>query len=84
MSLSDQEQLELHALCDALADGVISEAQRSRLERWLASSEEARRGYVRVMALSASLMEYAGDMQAEAPDVPNFAQAFRKVLAAKA
>jgi len=70
MSLTDQEQLELHTLCDALADGVISEAQRLRLERWLATSEEARRAYVRAMALSASLMEYAGDMQAEAPDAP--------------
>ncbi len=68
MSFTDQERLELHALCDALVDGVISESQRSRLEQWLATSEDARRCYVRLMALSASLMDYAGEMQAEAPD----------------
>ena len=70
MNLTDEERLELHALCDALVDGVITEAQRARLEQWLATSEEARRCYVRAMSLSASLMEYAGEMQAEAPDAP--------------
>jgi len=45
MNLTDQERLELHALCDALVDGVITEPQRLRLEQWLAASEEARRCY---------------------------------------
>jgi ferric-dicitrate binding protein FerR (iron transport regulator) len=70
VSLADHEQLEVHALCDALVDGVITDAQRARLEHWLATSEDARRSYVRAMALSASLMDYAGEMQAEAPDAP--------------
>ena len=68
MSLSDHELLELHALSDALVDGTITETQHARLEQWLASSEEARRHYVGAMALSASLMDYASEMQAEAPD----------------
>jgi len=70
VSLTDQERLELHALCDALVDAATTDAQRARLEEWLATSEEARRCYVRALALSASLMDYAGEMQAEAPDAP--------------
>ena len=68
MSLADHELLELHTLCDALVDGTITETQHTRLEQWLASSEEARRCYVRAMALSASLIDYASEMQTEAPD----------------
>lgn len=70
MNLTDQEILEVHGLCDALADATITQEQHARLEQILATSEEARRIYVRVMALSSSLMEYAGEMQSEAPDAP--------------
>jgi hypothetical protein len=68
--MTDPELLELNALCNALADGVISDAERAQLEKTLLASEEARRFYVRSMALSASLMQYAGEMQTEAPDAP--------------
>src|SRR6187402_1522523 len=68
MNLTDAEILELGSLCQALEDQRLSETERLRLEGWLASSEEARRFYVRAMALSSSLMDYAGEMQAEAPD----------------
>ena len=70
MNFSDQDRLELNELCNALVDSVITDAQRARLEQCLATSEEARRFYVRAMALSASLIDYAGEMQAEAPDAP--------------
>ncbi len=70
MNLTDDETLELNELCNALVDGAISPVERARLERWLATSEEARKFYVRAMALSASLCDYAGEMQAEAPDAP--------------
>ena len=69
MSLPDNELLELNALCNALIDGAITDADRARLEQMLAASEEARRFYVRAMALSASLFDYAGEMQSDAPDV---------------
>ena len=68
MNLSDQEIVELHALCGALADGALTEAQRARLAALLAGSEAARRAYVRAMAQSASLHTYAAEMQADAPD----------------
>ena len=70
MSLGDSELLELNALCNALADGAISREERARLEELLRTSEDARRFYVRAMALSSSLMQYAGEMQADAPDLP--------------
>ncbi|MDR3405617.1 MAG: FecR domain-containing protein [Chthoniobacter sp.] len=70
MSLGDPELLELNALCNALVDGVITEADKARLEEMLRTSEDARRFYVRALALSSSLMQYAGEMQAEAPDLP--------------
>ncbi|MEA3212808.1 MAG: hypothetical protein QOE70_5865 [Chthoniobacter sp.] len=70
MKLSDPQLLELNELCNALIDGALSAAQRARLERVLADSEEARRFYVRTMALSASLFDYASEMQVEAPDAP--------------
>ena len=69
MSLPDHELLELNALCNALADGAITGAERARLEEMLAASGDARRFYVRAMALSASLFDYAGEMQADAPDL---------------
>jgi ferric-dicitrate binding protein FerR (iron transport regulator) len=67
--LTDSEVLELSALCSALLDGAITDAEKARLEAWLAESEAARRYYVRVMGLSASLCDYANEMQAEAPDL---------------
>jgi len=70
MSLGDPELLELNALCNALVDGVITGAERGRLEQLLQGSDEARRFYVRALTLSSSLMQYAGEMQAEAPDAP--------------
>ena len=70
MSLPDHELLELNALCNALADGAITGPERARLEEMLAASDDARRFYVRSMALSASLFDYAGEMQADAPDRP--------------
>jgi ferric-dicitrate binding protein FerR (iron transport regulator) len=68
-NLTDSEVLELSALCSALIDGAITATERARLEAWLAESESARRYYVRAMALSASLCDYANEMQAEAPDL---------------
>lgn len=68
MSLPDRELLELNELCQALIDGALSDADRVRLEERLACSEAARRFYVQTMALSASLYEYAGEMQSEAPE----------------
>ncbi|MEP6673048.1 MAG: LamG-like jellyroll fold domain-containing protein [Chthoniobacter sp.] len=70
MNLGDPELLELNALCNALVDGVITDADKARLEEMLRASEDARRFYVRALALSSSLMQYAGEMQAEAPDLP--------------
>lgn len=75
MNLTDPEILELTELCNALADGTLTEAQRKRLADKLAVSEEARRFYVRFAGLSASLCQYASEMQAEAPDAaPRFWQ----------
>jgi ferric-dicitrate binding protein FerR (iron transport regulator) len=70
MSLSDSELLELNALCNALSDGVLTGAEKTRLEEMLRASEDARRFYVRVLTLSSSLMQYAGEMQSDAPDIP--------------
>jgi hypothetical protein len=68
MNLTDTEILELTELCNALADGTLTDARRARLAEKLAASEEARRFYVRFASLSASLCQYAGEMQSEAPD----------------
>jgi ferric-dicitrate binding protein FerR (iron transport regulator) len=68
MNLTDKDVLELSALCDAVVDGTLTEKQQARLSNWLASSEEARRFYVRALSLSASLYTYASEMQVEAPD----------------
>ena len=69
MNLPDDELLELNALCNALIDDAITDTERARLEKMLAASDEARRFYVRAMALSASLFDYAGEMQSDAPDL---------------
>ena len=74
MNLPDDELLELNALCNALIDGALSDGERARLEKMLAASADARRFYVRAMTLSASLFDYAGEMQSDAPDAA--AQAF--------
>ncbi len=68
MSLNDREILELNELCNALADGTITGSQKDLLARRLAASEEARRFYIRVMGLCASLHYYASEMQSEAAD----------------
>lgn len=70
MNFDDAARLELGELCDALVDGRLDDAQRARLAAMLAASEEARRFYICAMSLSASLHEYAGEMQAGAADVP--------------
>ncbi len=67
MNLSDTETLELNALCSALIDRTLDTASRARLNALLTSSEEARRFYVRTMALSASLHDYAGELQIDEP-----------------
>jgi uncharacterized protein (DUF1501 family) len=69
MKLTDREILELNELCNAAVDETLSEAQKARLTRLLQTSEEARRFYIRVLGVSASLYSYAGEMQAEAPDL---------------
>ena len=80
MSLSDPETLELNALCSALVDGTLEAAGRARLNALLAGSEEARRGYVRAMALSASLHDYAGELQSDEPERVVQVAAWRWVL----
>ena len=71
MNLTDKEILELTELCSAVVDRGLSESQQERLSHWLATSVAARRFYVRALGLSASLHSYAGEMQAEAPDMPS-------------
>jgi hypothetical protein len=68
MNLTDREILELNELCNAVVDGTLTDAQRTRLTGWLSASEPARRYYVSAMHLSASLCSYASEMQVEAPD----------------
>jgi hypothetical protein len=70
MNLSDPDLLEMNALCNALVDGTLDSRERVRLEQILATSDEARRFYIRAMALSASLHDYASEMQSEAMDAP--------------
>lgn len=70
MNLTDPEFLELNELCGAVVDGTLSEAQRARLARWLKESDEVRRHYVRALGQSASLLSYAAELHAEAPDAP--------------
>ena len=68
MSLSEQELIEIESLCDELADGRLSSARRERLSTMLRPSEAARQFYVRRAGLSASLFDYAGEAQSNAPD----------------
>jgi ferric-dicitrate binding protein FerR (iron transport regulator) len=68
MNLSDPEILELNELCNAVVDGTIDEAQKAALSNWLMRSEEARRFYVRVTGLSASLCHFAAELQTGEPD----------------
>ena len=69
--MNDNERVELNELISALVDGRASESDHSRLEKMLATSAEARRFYVRSMAMSASLFEHAGEMQGELPEPAN-------------
>jgi hypothetical protein len=90
MNLSDKDILELNELCNGLVEGALSEKQKARLSEWLRGSEEARQFYVRAMGLSASLVHYAAEMQAEAPEpvqsrakvIPLFAWVFGPLAAA--
>lgn len=68
MNTGDAQQLELIALCDALADGIIDQRGHERLSRMLLESADARRLYVQYMALSASLCHYAAELQTDAPE----------------
>ncbi len=68
MKLTDAEILELNELCGAVVDGTLTDAQKERLSRWLKTSVEARRFYVRALGQSASLHTYASEIHAEAPD----------------
>ena len=78
MNLTDDEVLELNELCGAVVDGTLTEAQRVRLGRWVAESDEARRHYVRALGQSASLLSYAAEVHAETPDAPvRLAKVFR-------
>src|SRR5262245_37346002 len=70
MSLTDRETLELNDICNALIDGTMTGAQRTRLERWLIDSDDAREYYVRGMDQSASLCHHADERQLEAADRP--------------
>jgi ferric-dicitrate binding protein FerR (iron transport regulator) len=70
MTLGDKETLELNALCGAMVDGSLTDAQRERLAAILRESEAARRFYVRALGQSASLHDYAAEMHADAPEVP--------------
>ena len=72
MNLDDGQILEINELCSALADGVATQAQRTRLGDLLRHSEAARRYYVRLGNQSASLHLYAGEMQADDASGPRF------------
>jgi ferric-dicitrate binding protein FerR (iron transport regulator) len=69
--MNDNERVELNELCSLMVDGAATDAQQRRLEKLLACSDEARRFYVRTMAMSASLFHYSGEMQADAPEPAN-------------
>ena len=69
--MTDVERVELNELCSGAVDGILSDAQRDRLQHLLRESEEARKFYVRSMHLSASLHSYAAEMQSEPADLPN-------------
>lgn len=63
--MTDEQILELTQLANALADGVMTEAQRVRLNEMLRGSEEARQFYTRFAGLGASLCDYAAELQTE-------------------
>lgn len=65
---NDAERIELNELCSGLVDGTLTSGQHARLQELLLASEEARQFYVRAMHLSASLCEYAGEMQTPEAD----------------
>ena len=71
MDFDERDNLELTALCNALADDTITSDQRSRLLQYLDESTEARRFYVCFMAQEASLCGYASEMQTDAADQPD-------------
>jgi hypothetical protein len=79
MKLSDDDILELSTLCDAVVDETITEKQSSRLAHWLSTSPDAREFYVRTMGLSASLFDYAAEMQAGEPAAATVAATAAKV-----
>ena len=70
-TMTDNDRVELNELISALVDDRASDRECARLEEMLAASEEARRFYVRSMAMSASLFERAGEMQSERPEPKN-------------
>ena len=70
-AMTDNERVELNERISALVDGRASETELKHLEKMLAASDEARRFYVRSMAMSASLFEQAGEMQGELPEPSN-------------
>jgi len=72
-AMTDNERVELNELISALLDGRATASERARLEEMLAGpgSDEARRFYVRSMAMSASLCEYSSEMQSERPEPQN-------------
>ncbi len=70
MKLTDIEILQIHELCNALVDERLAESQQAQLSQWLDTSEQAREIYFRVMSLSASLAEYASEMQTDSACKP--------------
>lgn len=71
MTLDDRTLLDLSELASAAIDGRLDAAGQERLENHLRESEEARRFYVRMAALSAGLATAAASTQAEgAPAAP--------------
>ena len=75
MNLSDNEILEVYEMCSALADERLAPAQQNRLGEFLKSSDEARAIYFHSISLSASLADYAAEMQTDAP-APNVRRVF--------
>jgi ferric-dicitrate binding protein FerR (iron transport regulator) len=65
--MNEEQLLELNELCQGLFDDRLTREQMARLSAILRESEEARRVYVRAAALSASLHQYASELQAEPP-----------------
>ena len=71
MALSDNETLALTALCNALIDEVITDAQKVELQSLLAASQDSLEFYVRFMGLSASLSHYSAEMLTGAATPPS-------------